>query len=143
MSSFNRRHFLRMSAASVSSLVLPPFDRPACAADQPRYRTPSTIDRFIDPLPIPARAQPHSASSQWHYRVRMQEFRKQLHSQLPPTTVWGYEGQCPGPTFEAVRGQPVVVEWKNELPPQHLLPVDRSIPGATCANRASSSRHAY
>jgi len=60
----------------------------------------------------------------------MQEFRKQLHSQLPPTTVWGYEAQCPGPTFEAVRGQPVVVEWKNELPPQHLLPVDRSIHGA-------------
>ena len=62
--------------------------------------------------------------------MRMLEFRKQLHSQLPPSKVWGYEGQCPGPTFEAMRGQAIEVEWHNELPAEPLLPVDRSIHGA-------------
>src|SRR5262249_23375090 len=29
--------------------------------------------------------------------------------------VWGYDGTVPGPTIEAERGQPVTVEWRNEL----------------------------
>lgn len=123
MSRPNRRDFLRICAATFSSLALP-------AIDQPVFRSPSTLDRFIDPLPIPVRAQPRSTSGPIRYKLRMLEFHKQLHSQLPPSTVWGYEGHCPGPTFEARRGRPIEVEWRNELPERHLLPVDRNIHGA-------------
>ena len=53
-----------------------------------------------------------------------------MHSQLPPTRLWGYEGQYPGPTIEALRGRPIVVEWENQLPAQHMFDIDPRIHGA-------------
>ncbi|GAA4430126.1 outer spore coat copper-dependent laccase CotA [Pontibacter saemangeumensis] len=49
------------------------------------------------------------------------------------TTVWGYNGQYPGPTILAKKDQPINVKWLNRLvneagaPLPHLLPVDKSI----------------
>src|SRR5262249_20324746 len=48
------------------------------------------------------------------------------------TTLWGYAGQYPGPTFDVRRGEAITVRWINALaadgrPLPHLLPVDRSI----------------
>lgn len=62
----------------------------------------------------------------------MQEVLSQMHSELPnPTKLWGYEGQVPGPVIEAERGERVRVKWINELPGEHLLPVDKSLHGAS------------
>jgi len=55
---------------------------------------------------------------------------------LPPTPLWGYDGRSPGPTFEAVRGQPLLVEWINALPTRHFLPIDHNIHGAERAKPA-------
>ena len=56
----------------------------------------------------------------------MSQFKQKLHSELNETTVWGYEGTYPGPTFEVNRGECVHVTWKNNITsPQHLLPVDK------------------
>ncbi|MGC2509951.1 MAG: hypothetical protein WA430_05255, partial [Acidobacteriaceae bacterium] len=64
------------------------------APAQPVYRTPSTVEHFLDPLPIPKRLIPHAKrNDKVQYRVRMVEFKHQMHSQLPPTRAWGYEGQ--------------------------------------------------
>ena len=95
------------------------------------YRVPDQIDHYIDPLPVLKRHVPHQAGKDRDlYRVRMMEFKQQLHSQLPPTRLWGYEGHYPGPTFEALRGKPVEVDWENHLPAQHILPIDPHIHGA-------------
>lgn len=89
------------------------------------------LDRFVDPLPIPQRIQPSGKhSGALFYRVRMMQFERSLHSQLPPARLWGYEGHYPGPLFVAMRGEPVAVEWVNQLPTQHLFPVDTHIHGA-------------
>lgn len=64
------------------------------------------------------------------YTARMGEFERKLHSQLPPTRLWGYEGCYPGPTFDVRRGQPVAVEWINNLPTRHIFAVDQHIHGA-------------
>jgi spore coat protein A, manganese oxidase len=64
------------------------------------------------------------------YHVRMMQFAKQLHSQLPATMLWGYEGQYPGPVFEAMRGKPVEVRWENQLPSEHIFAVDAQLHGA-------------
>jgi spore coat protein A, manganese oxidase len=56
--------------------------------------------------------------------------KQQLHRDLPPTTVWGYNGMYPGPTFEVLRNHPILVRWENHLPFEHLLPVDRTVHGA-------------
>lgn len=60
----------------------------------------------------------------------MLEFSQRLHSQLPPTRLWGFDGQYPGPTFETSRGRPIVVEWENHLPSRHLFQIDPHIHGA-------------
>ncbi len=72
---------------------------------------------FLDPLPLPAVAQPVSGSpgGEAHYTISMTEQFQQLHSALPPTRVWGYNGTYPGPTIEAFRNAPVTVRWVNDL----------------------------
>ncbi|MGA8736777.1 MAG: multicopper oxidase [Terriglobales bacterium] len=65
-----------------------------------------------------------------HYRVRLVEFESRLHSQLPPTRLWGYEGKYPGPTIEARTDEGVSVRWENRLPKEHLFPIDSHVHGA-------------
>jgi spore coat protein A len=62
----------------------------------------------------------------------MTQFKQKLHSQLPPTTLWGYNGTYPGPTFETRTGTPIHVKWINHLPTTHLLAnsIDHTIHGA-------------
>jgi spore coat protein A len=140
MNSKKRRDFLKLCLASVPALV---FARGAEADDAtghpaslPAYRKPGLLDRYIDPLPIPKRLMPEKTGpgktgpDGAQYRVRMMEFTQQLHSQLPPTRLWGYEGHYPGPTIEAMRGEPIAVQWENHLPAQHIFQVDPRMHGA-------------
>jgi len=130
-----RREFLKLCIASLTTLV---FAHGAEADEatgqtnaQPIYRKPDSLERFIDPLPIPKRLMPEGTGGDGvQYHVRMLEFTQRLHSQLPPTRLWGYEGQYPGPTVEALRGMPIVVQWENELPMRHIFDIDPRIPGA-------------
>jgi spore coat protein A len=133
----HRRDFLKLCAASIPSLVL--ANGVAAEADeaknghtaQPAYRTPASLERYIDPLPLPKRLAPHGTHKNIpQYRVRMLEVSHRMHSQLPPTKVWGYEGQYPGPTFEAERGKPIDVLWENQLPARHIFTIDPHIHGA-------------
>ncbi len=82
---------------------------------------------MLDALPVPEPARPLRKG---HYRVTMREFQAKIHRDLAPTTFWGYEGASPGPTFEARSGEPITVEWVNNLPAKHLLPVDHAVHGA-------------
>ncbi|WDZ54629.1 multicopper oxidase domain-containing protein [Paenibacillus polymyxa] len=60
----------------------------------------------------------------------MTQFKQRLHRDLPLTTVWGYNGSSPGPTIRARKHERVHIKWINKLPLKHLLPVDKTIPGA-------------
>ena len=115
-------------------LFPPSLSRTRSAANettQPAYRTPASLERYIDPLPIPKRLRPYSTSQgKTQYRMRILECRQQLHSQLPPTTLWGFEGQYPGPTIEALQNRPIEVRWENHLPARHLFEIDPHIHGA-------------
>jgi spore coat protein A len=131
----NRREFLKLCAVSAPALVfansIDADEIKKAAVAQPAYRTPGTLERFLDPLPIPKRLKPYGTrKDRVQYRMRMLEFSQQLHSQLPPTKLWGYEGQYPGPIIEAVRDRPIEVRWENRLPPQHIFKVDPHIHGA-------------
>lgn len=59
----------------------------------------------------------------------MKETTHQFSALFPETKVWGYDGLYPGPTIEAFKDIPTYVEWANELPEKHLLPVDKSLHG--------------
>src|ERR1700733_15329443 len=123
MESKNRRDFLKLCAASLPALVfangLDADESKGPAVAQPVYRTPGSLERYLVPLPIPKRLMPQGTRKDLvQYRVRLLEFRRQMHSQLPPTTLWGYEGEYPGPTIEALQGRPIEIQWENHLQAQ-------------------------
>ncbi len=60
----------------------------------------------------------------------MRQMDQRLHRDLPPTRVWGFGSTSPGPTIETRSGEGVLVEWANELPTKHFLPIDRRLHGA-------------
>lgn len=107
----------------------------------PRFRTQlraNTLAQFVDPLPLPAIVQPSGSRPSPdnpavllpYYRVAMRQFESRVHRDLKPTRFWGYASASPGPTFETRSGQALLVEWANELPETHFLPIDHGIHGA-------------
>ena len=72
---------------------------------------------YLDALPLPGTAIPVSGQlgGAAHYRMLITEQLQQLHSELPPTRVWGFNGSYPGPTIEAFRDSLVTVQWVNDL----------------------------
>lgn len=72
---------------------------------------------YQDPLPLPAVATPIQGTigGKAYYEIAMTEQFQQLHSDLPLTRVWGYNGTFPGPTIEAYKGDSVTVIWRNDL----------------------------
>ncbi|HEY1902281.1 MAG TPA: multicopper oxidase family protein [Terracidiphilus sp.] len=135
MNSTNRRAFLKLCAQSLPALALAKgIDANGIensASAQPAYRTPASLEPYIDALPILKRLTPYEThKDKVVYRIRMLECKQQMHSQLPPTRLWGYEAQYPGPIIEAYRGKLIEVRWENHLPSQHLFEVDPHIHGA-------------
>ena len=53
-----------------------------------------------------------------------------VHRDLKPTRMWGLGSSSPGPTLEVQSGHGMLVEWANELPTAHFLPIDHNIHGA-------------
>ena len=65
-----------------------------------------------------------------YYRIAMREMRVKLHRDLPPTVVWSYGDSLSGPIFDTRSGEGLLVEWANELPTKHFLPIDHTLHGA-------------
>ncbi len=57
-----------------------------------------------------------------------------MHRDVQPTRFWGYGDSMPGPTIEARSGEGVLIEWPNELPRHHILPIDHNLMGAEASN---------
>ena len=122
----------------------------ATAFSEPSILDPLSIPMFENQLiaPPPVYA-PNAVTSQGkvirhEYTIAMASFIEQI---LPPsmnlnTSVWGYSGSAndaitgvplgivqssPGPTFEAIRGIPVQVEWQNNISSPYLFAVDPTI----------------
>ncbi len=109
-------------------------DGSTCLADL----CPVILTKYLDALPIPGPAQPVTGvvGGEATYQIDMTQFEQQLHTDLPPTTVWGYAGSYPGPTIEATKDLPVTVEWINDIRDSngvprldHYLPVDLCLHG--------------
>jgi spore coat protein A, manganese oxidase len=136
-----RRRFLCYSAMTAAAAVVP-----RCVS-QPKLRNatsdvptldPSTLAPFVDPLPLPVVAQPQGdravpdkpGEKAPFYRVSMRAITRKLHRDLPPTNLWSYGDSAPGVMFDTLSDQGLFVEWVNELPPNHFLPIDYSVHGA-------------
>jgi spore coat protein A len=127
----NRRSFLKagFGAAAVLSLRQRAY---------PFAQSPSGITKFVVPLPglgpsgIPVLT-PNTTkyAGTDYYEIVAQQFKQQVHPNIPATTFWGYAdaanpggGRYLGGAIVATHRRPVKLKITNLLPPSHILPVD-------------------
>jgi spore coat protein A len=80
---------------------------------------------FVDELPLPEPARPYNHT----LRIAMREIHARVHRDIPPTRMWSYGPTPLAPLIEARTHQPLHIEWINQLPTQHFLPIDHSLHG--------------
>lgn len=73
------------------------------------------LTKFLDPLRIPPVIKVPAHHNPQRIKIPMRTKTVKLHSQLPPSQVWTYDGSFPGPTIDVRRGQKLRVAWQNEL----------------------------
>ena len=77
---------------------------------------------FVDELPLPRRLV--AADHDGRLTVPMRSATHLFHRDLPESRVWGYGGTVPGPTVEAERGRPVVIDWVDMMRPFVTMPAE-------------------
>ncbi len=144
-----RRQFLKMTTAAGVGLAALAGGWEFLARNHRAfafYQSPTGLQKFVQPLRgvgpggIPVAA-PDAfrapVTKVTHYSLNIAQFTDQLHPNLDPTTLWGYNpvvalggGAQPqkhlGGIFVAQRGHPIQITVTNTLPEQHILPVDTS-----------------
>jgi spore coat protein A len=119
---------------------MPSMAKPSAAKESPArpWLHPEKLAQFVDPLPTPSalrakeqRANPLDPSQRIGYlRIEMRVVDVPVHRDLPPSRMWSYNGTVPGPTIETRTGQPLWIDWVNQLPSDHFLPIDHTLCGA-------------
>ena len=127
-------------------------DATSCSATE----CPIVLTKYLDALPIPPFATPVSGTQGGaaSYDLTIKESKVAMHSELPLTTVWGYDDGAHGagylgPIVEARTNQPVTVNWANDLRvyetqqlrTSHYLPVDTCVPHAVADAQTVSHLH--
>ncbi|MGH3900102.1 MAG: multicopper oxidase family protein [Pseudonocardiaceae bacterium] len=74
-----------------------------------------SVTKFLDCMPIPPVITVPPHQKLWQLQITMRRAYIKLHSELPATTVWTYNGSFPGPTIIVRRGQRLRVDWQNEI----------------------------
>jgi spore coat protein A len=134
----SRRAFLGQTGLLMAGAAVSSQSRPSLTAAPAASLNASTLKPWVDALPIlplakssGMRPSPENAAiTVPYYRIAMREKRAKLHRDLPPTMVWTYGDSLFGPIFETRSGEGLVVEWANELPTRHFLPIDHTLHGA-------------
>ncbi|OLZ67427.1 phenoxazinone synthase [Streptomyces sp. IMTB 2501] len=78
---------------------------------------------YAAPLTVPPVLSPAADDVLRETEIAVRPTWVRLHPQLPPTLMWGYDGQVPGPTIEVRRGQRVRIAWTNRIPKDAEYPV--------------------
>ena len=119
----NRRNFFKAGAALVGAAAVSRVG----AASLPEAAMQSTA--AMQPPPLPPNGRPYNpviTLNGWSLPWRMKDNVKEFHLVAEPVVreiapgmkanLWGYNGQSPGPTIEAVEGDRVRIFVTNKLP---------------------------
>lgn len=137
-----RKKYISISAVDQSNSYK--HVRPVTKLDPariPKYKNQLEKPPVFEPVIIQGNDSNGKCRMQHLYHIDVSEFRQQiLPKGMPKTKVWGYGGMIrdsknrvrylrssPGPTFEALWGVPVKVNWINKLEGKHPFPVDPTI----------------
>ncbi|MBW4038865.1 MAG: multicopper oxidase domain-containing protein [Acidobacteria bacterium] len=119
-------------------MSMPMTPRAASPTDSAKPMPPmihaASLTPFVDVLPMPT---PIHINADGKSRIAMRETHVQLHRDLPPTRMWVYADayhptanpSALAPILDARCGHPLSVEWLNQLPTRHFLPIDYSLHG--------------
>ena len=119
-----RRRLLRFGGGLAAEMAFPLQPVRAHNGGGPPANSPP-LRQYVDPLPrlAPSLKPTGTLDGSPLYEIAARAMRQKLHRDLPPTPLWGYAGQFPGPTLEVRRGQKIFVRWQNELTePGFLIP---------------------
>ncbi|MFC1434511.1 multicopper oxidase family protein [Streptacidiphilus sp. N1-3] len=97
------------TAADTTTEVLAASVKPRTAPVGPNWG----LTKFLDPLRIPPVIKPTNGSTV--LPINAVDTQVRLHSQLPLTDVWAYNGQFPGPTIDIASGSQVRISWTNAV----------------------------
>jgi spore coat protein A, manganese oxidase len=136
-----RRRFLEHAGVFATGLLLTETGSAMAHMKAPMSDTvlaQGALTPFVDALPLPpvaksvgTRTNPERKNEQIpYYKAVMREMHVKVHRDLPATRVWGFNDSSPGPVFETRSGESLLVEWTNELPLKHFLPIDYTLHGA-------------
>jgi len=136
--SITRRRFIQQSGIAAAAVMMPQMAHRQPPKPVKPVLDPNTLAAFVDPLPIPGvarstelRPSPDDPKLKIpYYRLPMRQFQAKVHRDMKPTRLWGFGTSSPGPTLETESGKAMLVEWANELPREHFLPIDHSLHGA-------------
>jgi len=130
--SLTRRNFLQ------ATLLAAHHHRQAAPVKKaPPLADITKLAKFVDSLPMPPIAQAVGVRKKIPlYRIPMRPALAKVHRDLPATRFWSYSGSVPGPTIEVRRGEPVLVDWPNELPAKHMFAIDHNLMGAEASQPA-------
>src|SRR5689334_10002875 len=147
----NRRQFLQASAGAAAFLATARRAYPF--AQSPQLTKWAQVIRGVTDIPIsvPLADSVNGMATDLH-QVEIVEFTDQLHQNLGPTRLWGFNPTNPlvpsvtnrhlGGVIVAERNRPVRLRATNRLPGTHILPVDQTIPGANLGqNRTAIHIH--
>ena len=113
------------------SMPIPPASPSAAQPAQaiPPMLRSTDVTPFVDALPLPPRGVPLHRHGTPRLRIAMREIHAKVHRDLPPSPMWSYGETALAPLIEARSGDPLEVEWVNNLPTHHLFPIDHSLHG--------------
>ena len=105
----------RRSSAQISTLMkqiqvrqhTPPVPRPVSSNATTQFQVPLRILPVLSPV--------SSDATTDYYEITMKQAQVEIQPGLK-TTIWGYNGQFPGPTIKARLGRQTVVRQINNLP---------------------------
>jgi len=109
------------------------------------------LQPFVDPLLLPQVISPqgrHAAAesngrSAPYYKIRIHEVFCKMHRDLPPSRLWRY-GESNAPVlFEARSREGVFIDWWNELPAKHFLPLDSPMHSMPMEPETRTSTHLH
>jgi FtsP/CotA-like multicopper oxidase with cupredoxin domain len=117
---FTRRRLLKRGLIGGAAIVLPvaQFARVAVSSPSDPTITSPPVDRFAVPLPIPPTIRPSATDATTNtdfYELTERAAEVEILPGLP-TTIWGYNGITPGPTFDTELGRISRVTIDNQLP---------------------------
>ena len=114
-----RRRLLRLGSGLVAAIAPHSWPDPRRAwaheGGGRQARSP-VVRKFVDPLPRLQQAGPAGElEASPLYDIAAKPVRRRLHRDLPPTPLWAYDRQFPGPTLEVRRGERIFVRWRSEI----------------------------